>query len=182
MPCSQHHVDSSPRATKHTSSAKSPPPQCRSQPLNLEGTIAHYSSSTFTSWGRGRSQGLCPLQQAEAGPLFCQGRIHTKTYRDFHKASSLDYINVCLPCPAVCFKPSTNAVLQQINASIDQAFIWRKGCSSAFTSLNKPINFTPVKGTSHACGHVQARQYLCKESRESTDPYSSTWPYASDEK
>lgn len=53
------------------------------------------------------------------------------------------------------FKPNTNTVLQQTNASIDQASIWRKDYSSAFTSLNKPINFIPVKPSFQSNhGHV----------------------------
>ena len=46
-----------------------------SQAWRRQGTIPHRSSSTGTSWGRGRSQGLCPPQQAGAGALSAGGEF-----------------------------------------------------------------------------------------------------------
>lgn len=45
------------------------------QAWKSQGTIPYHSSSTYTWWRCGRSQGLCPLQQARAEPFSVGGKF-----------------------------------------------------------------------------------------------------------
>lgn len=72
--------------------------------------------------GEGTDVRGCALSSRLEGDLSLPEENSHQTLRRFSQASSC-HISLCVPCPAVYFKPSTNTVLQQINAPIDQASI-----------------------------------------------------------
>lgn len=123
MPCSRHNFDSNPAATEPTSSS-TPAPRGESQLPSPEGP-GHHHLPLFQHqhlMGKGPISGAAPSPAGWSRTPLCQGLIPTKLYGHFHKASCC-HISLCLLCPAIYFKPSTNAVLQQRNAPIDQASI-----------------------------------------------------------